>query len=521
MEEASMRPASECGEDFDRQDGCLPATGRPSEGPCDGDCPRALLADDAPTEQEGGAAAAEEGPCAPLRLGPTAHDYTTASDHTVAHDHTAVFQLPLMTAAITDISETDSDASSASSASSSPRRGGELRPSAAMAAAARNDAHHHICDPIEGHDDAFDVELSFLPPAEDGAHREAAPATIAISLVEEEEAAAENGDGTAGNTTFGKVVRTIQKSFRRIFHRHPQQADTTDATTHQEELTDAKPVRKQGAPVRTEEAADREGGAHSGVPLSVISLSDSPIASVPREGGANLPLPIPKMAALTKAATAAASIDRQVASPLAVLHKSLRVDMSYSSTLLGEQSVRNRGRKCLLLDLDETLVHSTFQHATSPDLVVPVHLGEDVYQPIYVCKRPGVDAFLRHVLDIFEVVIFTASLSNYADPVIDFLDPQGLIAGRLYRESCFQFQGMYIKDLSRLGRDLDTVLLVDNSPISFSMQPEKALACRSWFDDDKDAELNERILPLLVKLAEAPSISKWRAQNLKAIETPY
>lgn len=71
-------------------------------------------------------------------------------------------------------------------------------------------------------------------------------------------------------------------------------------------------------------------------------------------------------------------------------------------------------KKCLVLDLDETLVHSTFQPTPTADLVVPVHLGEGIFQPIYVSKRPGVDAFLQTVTELFEVIIFTASLSNVA-----------------------------------------------------------------------------------------------------------
>lgn len=81
------------------------------------------------------------------------------------------------------------------------------------------------------------------------------------------------------------------------------------------------------------------------------------------------------------------------------------------------------GKKCLVLDLDETLVHSTFQVSSTnmqvcilfkivpADLVTPVQLGEGVVQPIYVNKRPGVDVFLERVCDLFEVVIFTASIS--------------------------------------------------------------------------------------------------------------
>lgn len=66
----------------------------------------------------------------------------------------------------------------------------------------------------------------------------------------------------------------------------------------------------------------------------------------------------------------------------------------------------------MVLDLDETLVHSTFQPVDGADLIVPVHFGDGMYQPIYVCKRPGVDVFLRAVSEQYEVVIFTASLAT-------------------------------------------------------------------------------------------------------------
>lgn len=105
--------------------------------------------------------------------------------------------------------------------------------------------------------------------------------------------------------------------------------------------------------------------------------------------------------------------------------------------------------------------------------------------------------------------------------MIDFLDPHGGIRFRLYREDCLQFQGIYIKDLSRLGRELDQVLIVDNSPASFSMHPQNALGCRSWFKDPHDTELNDRILPMLMRLKDAPSVSRWRQENLELIETPY
>ena len=100
--------------------------------------------------------------------------------------------------------------------------------------------------------------------------------------------------------------------------------------------------------------------------------------------------------------------------------------------------------------------------------------GRSVLYQVY--KRPWVDYFLRKVASWYQVVIFTASVQEYADPVIDWLDGgRGLISRRLFRDSCTLRNGSYIKDLERVERDLSRVCLVDNSPISYVLHEG---ACR-------------------------------------------
>ncbi len=82
-------------------------------------------------------------------------------------------------------------------------------------------------------------------------------------------------------------------------------------------------------------------------------------------------------------------------------------------------------------------------------------------------KRPYVDEFLHWAGRNFEVVIFTASLPEYADPVIDRLDKRGVIQARLYRHHCTNREGDNIKDLSRIGRSPRDIILVDNAPVSY------------------------------------------------------
>jgi RNA polymerase II subunit A small phosphatase-like protein len=50
----------------------------------------------------------------------------------------------------------------------------------------------------------------------------------------------------------------------------------------------------------------------------------------------------------------------------------------------------------LILDLDETLVHSSFKPVANADFVVPVEVDGIVHR-VFVCKRPGVDQFMKKV----------------------------------------------------------------------------------------------------------------------------
>jgi len=169
-------------------------------------------------------------------------------------------------------------------------------------------------------------------------------------------------------------------------------------------------------------------------------------------------------------------------------------------SLLGTQLEGRGGRKCLVLDLDETLVHSSFQPVDKYDFLIPVEIEGNVYQ-VYVAKRPHVDEFLKKMGEVYEVVIFTASLSKYADPVLDLLDIHKVIDYRLFREHCTCINDIYVKDMSIMGRSIESVFIIDNSPHAYSLQPENAFPCTSWFDDYEDNELLE-FIPILQDIAK-------------------
>lgn len=166
-----------------------------------------------------------------------------------------------------------------------------------------------------------------------------------------------------------------------------------------------------------------------------------------------------------------------------------------------------QNRKCLVLDLDETLVHSSFKVLDKADFTIPVEI-EGQYHNIYVIKRPGVDQFMKRVGELYEVVVFTASVSKYGDPLLDQLDIHHVVHHRLFRDSCYNHQGNYVKDLSQVGRDLREIIIIDNSPTSYIFHPQHAIPISSWFSDAHDNELLD-LIPVLEDLASSkvPDVS--------------
>lgn len=174
--------------------------------------------------------------------------------------------------------------------------------------------------------------------------------------------------------------------------------------------------------------------------------------------------------------------------------------------LLPAPAAQDRRRKCLVIDLDETLVHSSFKPVANADFIVPVDIDGTVHQ-VYVLKRPYVDEFLKRMGELFECVLFTASLAKYADPVSDLLDKFGCFRARLFRESCVFHRGNYVKDLSRLGRPIKSTVIIDNSPASYIFHPDNAVPVTSWFDDMEDKELLE-LIPFLEGLSTVDDVCR-------------
>ena len=158
--------------------------------------------------------------------------------------------------------------------------------------------------------------------------------------------------------------------------------------------------------------------------------------------------------------------------------------------------IKNSKKKILLLDLDETLIHADFNNEfinnniNKYDKIISFEDENEIIK-VGIFIRNGLKEFLKELSNYFIIGIFTASCKNYADEILNFLDPKNIyFKFRLYRENCIQVNNINIKDL-RIFKDIDlkNIILVDNSIYSFSNQLNNGILINSFYYDKNDVDL--------------------------------
>ncbi|KAJ4978089.1 hypothetical protein NE237_008869 [Protea cynaroides] len=175
----------------------------------------------------------------------------------------------------------------------------------------------------------------------------------------------------------------------------------------------------------------------------------------------------------------------------------------------------------VVLDLDETLV-CAYETSSLPAIVrnqaAEAGLkwfelecissekecdGKPKVNHVTVFERPGLHDFLKQISNFADLVLFTAGLEGYARPLVDIIDVEKRFSHRLYRPSTTSTEYReHVKDLSSLSKDLCRIVLVDNNPFSFLLQPLNGIPCVPFSaGQPHDEQLLDVLLPLLKHLS--------------------
>ncbi|XP_076957751.1 uncharacterized protein LOC143633314 [Bidens hawaiensis] len=176
----------------------------------------------------------------------------------------------------------------------------------------------------------------------------------------------------------------------------------------------------------------------------------------------------------------------------------------------------------VVLDLDETLV-CAYETSSLPDSVRKQATeagltwfelecvssdkecdGKPKVNYVTVFERPGLHEFLNQLSKFADLVLFTAGLEGYAKPLVDRIDTGNRLSRRLYRPSTISTEYReHVKDLSFVSKDFSRIVIVDNNPFSFLLQPVNGIPCIPFSaGQPHDDQLLEVLLPLLKQLSE-------------------
>ncbi|KAJ6362864.1 hypothetical protein OIU78_003120 [Salix suchowensis] len=162
----------------------------------------------------------------------------------------------------------------------------------------------------------------------------------------------------------------------------------------------------------------------------------------------------------------------------------------------------------VVLDLDETLI-CAYETSSLPAIIRTQALeagdveGKPRINYVTVFERPGLKEFLKQIGEFADLILFTAGLEGYARPLFDRIDVENRFSQRLYRPSTVSTEYReHVKDLSCLSKDLSRVVIVDNSPFSFLLQPLNGIPCVPFSARlPYDEQLLDVVLPLIKNLS--------------------
>jgi CTD small phosphatase-like protein 2 len=158
------------------------------------------------------------------------------------------------------------------------------------------------------------------------------------------------------------------------------------------------------------------------------------------------------------------------------------------------QSNNTNIEKLLVFDLDETLVHCIFNDKDifDADVFLDISMPNGKSARTGFNIRPYWKEMMDDIQEDWEIVVFTASCKNYADTILDYLDPDNkYFPHRFYRETCWKTpEGVYIKDLRVFHQwKLEDIILVDNAVYSFGFQLDNGIPIFPYYKGKDDKQL--------------------------------
>ena len=152
---------------------------------------------------------------------------------------------------------------------------------------------------------------------------------------------------------------------------------------------------------------------------------------------------------------------------------------------------KNKKKYSLVLDLDETLIHFKINKNETEEGMLRL--------------RPGIFSFLQKVGQYYEIILFTEASEAYAKLILEVFNDKKDCKYFDYvfcRQHTIILGQDFIKDLTRIGRPLDKIIIIDNIPQNFRLQKDNGIAIKPFFGEDQSDQALINLVPILINIAK-------------------
>ena len=143
---------------------------------------------------------------------------------------------------------------------------------------------------------------------------------------------------------------------------------------------------------------------------------------------------------------------------------------------------------CLVLDLDETLIHFKVNHSHNDEGVLKL--------------RPGISTFLEVIKDYYEIILFTEASEAYTELIMETFNKNNFFDFKFFRQHTIIIGQDFVKDLQRIGRPLDKIIIIDNIAQNFRMQKNNGILIKPFYGEDQNDQALIDLIPILINIAK-------------------
>ena len=144
----------------------------------------------------------------------------------------------------------------------------------------------------------------------------------------------------------------------------------------------------------------------------------------------------------------------------------------------------------LILDVDETLFH--------------FKINEDDDEQGVLKIRPGVFQFIDEIKEYYEIVLFSEAEKTYIDLITEAVGENKYLSDYILCRDYITIVGQnFVKELSKIGRPLDRIIIIDNMPQNFSFNKENGIYIKSFWGEENDDKALIDLIPILINIARS------------------